>query len=156
MSQTKNIKRNVFTKTEDQILINFVQQYGENWKIISSLMNRNIRQVRERYNFYLNPSINNNPWTQEEDKQLKNLIEKHGKKWKIISQHFDGKNEIQMKNRWNYTLSKEFSRKVERSSEENQSQIEKKNKEFDLLNHEEDIEFYLFSIQSFEFDDFSL
>jgi hypothetical protein len=142
MSQIKSIKRNVFTKTEDQILINFVHQYGENWELISSLMNRKVRQVKERYNFYLNPSINHNPWNQEEDQQLIRLIEKHGKKWKTISEHFERRNEIQVKNRWNYTLSKHFSRTVEISDEENQTQ--NINKEFDLFNHEEDIEFYLF------------
>jgi hypothetical protein len=87
--------------------------------------------VKERYNFYLNPSINNNPWNQEEDQQLIRLIEKHGKTWKTISEHFERRNEIQAKNRWNYTLSKHFSRTVEISDEENQTQ--NINKEFDFL-----------------------
>jgi hypothetical protein len=161
MSQNKNIKRNTFTEIEDKILFNFVQQYGENWELISSLMiNRNIRQVKDRYHYYLDPSINNDPWSHEEDQKLIELISKYGKKWKKISEHFDGRNEIKVKNRWNYTLAKQYSTKIETSNEEStiteENRTQNINKEIDLFNFEEDIEFYLYSIQSVEFDNLCL
>jgi hypothetical protein len=55
------------------------------------------------------------------------LIEKYGMKWKRILECFHGRNEIQMKNRWNYTLSKQFSSTMETSDEENQKQEAIKN-----------------------------
>jgi hypothetical protein len=109
MRQVKQITRSVFTKEEDLVLCNFVEQYGKDWKLISSLMiNRNSRQVRDRYHYYLDPSIAKNPWTREEDFRLIELVGKYVRSWKKISESFEGRNEINVKNRWNYSLSKHY------------------------------------------------
>jgi hypothetical protein len=110
LQKTKKITRAVFTKEEDMLLLNLVRQYGENWIFVSSLMlNRNPRQIRERYRFYLDPSITKAPWTKEEDFKLIELIQKHGTSWKTIAESFEGRNEVNVKNRWNYYLSKHCS-----------------------------------------------
>jgi hypothetical protein len=110
MKQTMKITRATFTKEEDMLLLNYVEQYGEEWNLIASLMiNRNPRQIRERYRFYLDPSISKTPWTREEDLNLIQLIHQYGTRWKKIAESFDGRNEVNVKNRWNYYLSKHCS-----------------------------------------------
>jgi hypothetical protein len=110
MTQVKKLKRATFTKEEDRVLVNFVEHYEEDWNQIAYLMiERSPRQVRERYHNYLDPSIAKNPWTKEEDQKLIELIGKYGSRWKKISESFDGRNEVSVKNRWNYYLSKHCS-----------------------------------------------
>jgi hypothetical protein len=109
MEAIKKISRSTFTKEEDKLIIYFVQLYGQDCKRISLLMmNRNPRQVKDRYNYYLDPSINRNSWTLEEDNKLIELVSKYGTRWKTISENFNGRNEINVKNRWKYTLSKQI------------------------------------------------
>jgi hypothetical protein len=126
MAQVKKLKRSTFTKEEDRLLMNFVEHYGEDWNIIASLMiDRNSRQVRERYRYYLDPSITKDPWTKEEDLKLIELIEKYGSRWKKISESFAGRNEVSVKNRWNYYLSKHCSEHhpmLEKNSQDQENQ----------------------------------
>ncbi|EAX86936.1 Myb-like DNA-binding domain containing protein [Trichomonas vaginalis G3] len=90
-----------FTPSEDKKLFNLVNTYGEqNWKVIAEKMNRTIRQVKERYTLFLSPKINSNIWTDEKDELLMKLAEKHYPHWMIISSYFDGRNDIQIKNRY--------------------------------------------------------
>ena len=68
---SKNPVRRSFSKEEDKTLIKLVEKYGEKWDRVSSNMpERNIRQCRERWKFYLDPKIDRSPWTLEEDKLI--------------------------------------------------------------------------------------
>jgi hypothetical protein len=97
------MKKNKFTQEEDEKLRLMVKIYGEeNWKDISLNMNsKNPRQCHDRWIYYLSPNVNNNPWSPEEEKKLVKLIQEFGRKWTKISKEFPGRNDIQIKNKWN-------------------------------------------------------
>ena len=79
--------RDQFTQEEDLTLANLVIRYGEdNWEKISEYMpNRNVRQCRDRWLFYLSPSINTNEFTVEDDMKLIDLYIQYGSQWKTIA-----------------------------------------------------------------------
>jgi myb proto-oncogene protein len=145
MTQVKKLKRSTFTKEEDRILLNFVQHYGEDWNLIASLMiDRNPRQVRERYHHYLDPSITKDSWSKEEDLKLIKLVGKYGSRWKKISESFDGRNEVSVKNRWNYYLSKHCSEYDSMLNENSQNQENQSNDQIMGLMDDEIISFLIF------------
>ena len=55
----KTHPRAKFTKEEDEMLKNLVENFGDNnWQVISSKMpGRNSRQCRERWQNYLSPDV---------------------------------------------------------------------------------------------------
>lgn len=90
-----------FTPEEDELLKNLVYQHGKNWKYIASQMNkRNERQVRDRWQIWLDPSVNRGPFTEEEDKLLTELYKKHGPKWTILTHWFNRRTDVILKSRW--------------------------------------------------------
>lgn len=95
-----------FTSEEDQILKNLVEQYGEdNWATIASMMyNRNPRQCRERYQYYLSPKLNRGEWAEEEDNLLRAKVEEFGNKWVKISKFFPSRTDAMVKNRYQVLL----------------------------------------------------
>ena len=98
-----------FSPDEDQRLRELVKQFGEkDWdEIAANMKGRNERQCHDRWTYYLSPNINNSPWTKEEDDLLLDLSKKLNYKWVKISKHFKGRNDTQIKNRWN-TLKKKL------------------------------------------------
>ena len=97
-------KNNKFTYEEDAKLRKLVNEYGEkSWDIIASHMKgRNIRQVHDRWVYYLSPNVCNSPWTDEEDEKLIHLTQELNGRWVQISKRFNGRNDTQIKNRWNF------------------------------------------------------
>lgn len=95
-----------FTVNEDALLIKCVSLYGENnWKLISKYFkDRNTRQLRERYTLYLKPGNLDTPWTHEEDILLYQKIKEIGKHWSLLTKYFKGRNQNNIKNRWNFHL----------------------------------------------------
>jgi hypothetical protein len=68
------------------------------------MINRNERQLSERYCNYLDPLIVKKSWTIEEDEQLMKLVKKYGTKWELISKSFDGRKGVNIKSRWYHYL----------------------------------------------------
>ena len=103
--QTQKAKRmnRKFTPEEDARLNKLVYNFGETaWEDIASFMNgRNPRQCRDRWTYYLSPSVNNSPWTEEEDQKIIKLQPEFNGKWVKMSRKFKGRTDIQLKNRWN-------------------------------------------------------
>jgi len=99
-------KKHKFTDEEDLLLIALVRKYGEqDWATISSnLKNRNPRQCRERWKYYLSADMKPVLWTPMDDKLLIEKVGVFGKKWSVIIKFFDGKNEISLKNRYRKLL----------------------------------------------------
>lgn len=92
-----------FTPEEDFRLRILVNKYGENWEIVSSEMQgRNVRQVRDRWNSYLSPTINSAPFSEEEDILLETKFEEFGPKWVFMLQFFNNRTDAALKNRWQY------------------------------------------------------
>ena len=107
--------RHKFTEKEDKEIIDYVKQFGvNNWVIISHLMkNRSSRQLRERYCNYLSPDLKKSEWSQEEDEKLCDLVKKIGKSWRKISQQFDGRTEVNLKNRYRLLERRERKYKIQ-------------------------------------------
>ena len=100
--QTIKKSKNRFTEEEDNIIIEFVQNYGAHtWRRIMPLLpGRTPRQIRERYVNYLSPNVNRDAWTKEEDNLIMKLVSKFGKKWAYIAQSFNQRTDVSIKNRY--------------------------------------------------------
>ena len=96
-----------FTPEEDRKLKSLIKKLGENaWEEVVYLMEgRNMRQCKDRWTYYLSPKVKNLPWTPEDDARLIKLAKELNGKWVQISKRFKGRNDTQIKNRWN-TLKK--------------------------------------------------
>lgn len=92
-----------FSHADDEHLKMIISEIGtSDWNKIASLMkNRNARQCKDRWTYYLSPALNNRKFTKEEDNLILELIKKYGKKWAQITSFFEGRTEISIKNRWN-------------------------------------------------------
>lgn len=101
-TNSKNLVHHRFTKSDDAKLKELVREYGENnWKTIASKMEgRNKSQCRDRWFRYLSPHVNHGDWTEEEEKLLMNLVPLLYPRWRKISNYFNGRNDIQIKNRY--------------------------------------------------------
>ncbi|OHT14823.1 Myb-like DNA-binding domain containing protein [Tritrichomonas foetus] len=108
-----------FTIDDDETLKNLVIELGENWNEIANRMpGRNPRQVRERYQNYLSPSLNTSRWTIEEDTLLVQKVQEIGQKWVKISRFFPNRTDQMMKNRYNVLKRKQMKKmaSIENSS----------------------------------------
>jgi len=101
-SSKKGIAKAKFNTQDDLRLQQIIGEHGDqNWKLIASLMpGRTPRQCRERWENYINPSLNKNPWTDEEDRLLEEKFQELGPKWQIIVTFFNGRSKNGIKNRW--------------------------------------------------------
>ena len=99
-SQAQSMKhRKKFSLNEDCKLKQLVKIYGENdWAQIAAMMNnRNARQCRDRYKYFLAPDINKNPWSLEEEMKLDVLVQMYGKKWSKLTSYFPKRTDINLK-----------------------------------------------------------
>ena len=105
MTEIKKTKRTnkKFSQEEDARLRKLVNEYGESaWEEIAYQMKgRNPRQVHDRWVYYLSPKVSNAPWTEEDDEKLIQLTKDLNGKWVQIAKRFKGRNDTQIKNRWN-------------------------------------------------------
>ena len=99
---TKKFKKSKFTPDEDQKLRELVDPSGRNdWsEIAKHFTNRNARQVKERWEYYLTPDVNNGPWTPEEDQILIAKFQEFGSKWTAISKFLPTRTNTCCKNRY--------------------------------------------------------
>lgn len=97
-----------FTEEEDILLAKCIKESKMvDWNFIASFFkNRTTRQVRERWNTYLNPDINVAPWRNDEDLLLIEKINEFGFKWSKIGAFLKGRTQMSIKNRWNSHLKK--------------------------------------------------
>lgn len=140
--------RNCFTHDEDRKLLFWIEKLNYNWKKIAlEMKDRSVRQCKERYYHYLSPSIKKGKWSNEEDELLFSAIEKHGKRWKIIERMFDGRTEIDIRNRYNVLMRKK--KKENSQMLLMQKDKEKQIEEFDFIN---DVENFSNDLSDYEFD----
>lgn len=68
---------------------------------------RSVRQCRDRYCHYLDPSIKTDPkWNEDDDSLLLESVNQHGNKWKMMEQIFPGRTEVSIRNRYNLLIRK--------------------------------------------------
>jgi len=99
-------KKQKFSQEEDQLLTSLVQKYGtDDWiKVSEEMENRNPRQCRERWNNYVNPSLQNDQWTYEEDCLLVSKYAEYGSHWNKVSKFFPKRSDNAVRNRWHTLL----------------------------------------------------
>ena len=102
-TKAQRVQKKKFTISEDALLRTLVKKYGDNdWERIAELMGgRNVRQCKDRWEYYLSPNVNNSPWTEEEEAKLVRLVNEIGFRWVKISKFFQGRTDTQIKNKWN-------------------------------------------------------
>lgn len=98
--ELQSVRKGKWKPDEDNKLRQLVQAYKTRntrvWKSISRDMGytRNHKQVRDRWNHHLDPSLRHGPWTEQEDTQLLKLHDKYSQsigKWKKISSELVGR-----------------------------------------------------------------
>jgi hypothetical protein len=63
-------------------------------------MCRNLRQCRERWCYYLSPTVCLAPFSPDEDALLRDKYAEMDPKWKAMAIHFHARTDILLKNRW--------------------------------------------------------
>lgn len=102
-----------WSKEEDEKLKKLVEEFGVNdWRHLAKKMEgRNSRQCRERYQYYLNPSLIQGQWTREEDELIISLRNNLGPQWMKISKYFEHRTDAMIKNRFHFLIRKENKKK---------------------------------------------
>jgi hypothetical protein len=96
-----------WTKEEDELLLNAVQQYGtKNWKLVSKAVEgRNQVQCLHRWTKILQPGLTKGPWSIAEDRKLLEWVQKEGpNKWTACAEYIKGRSGKQCRERWLNTL----------------------------------------------------
>jgi hypothetical protein len=82
--------------------LELVRLFGEtDWTSIANhMLDRTVRHCRERWLYFLAPSIVNGPWSAGEDALLFQKFAELGSHWKTLTQFFPGRTEVNIKNHY--------------------------------------------------------
>ena len=100
-------RRKKWTAEDDALLRLLYAKHGAQWSMVSSFVpgraaeNGGQKRCRERWINHLDPRIKKTPWTATEDAKLTKLFNKFGSMWNLLAKSFEGRSEIQIKNRCN-------------------------------------------------------
>ncbi|XP_054278689.1 myb-related protein B-like [Macrosteles quadrilineatus] len=105
-ARSKTVHKGRWTKEEDCLLKEKVEEYSECWEMIAKhFPERTDVQCQQRWHKVVNPDLVKGPWTKEEDETVMELVEKYGpKKWTLIARHLKGRIGKQCRERWHNHL----------------------------------------------------
>jgi hypothetical protein len=105
MTAKHTLRRKRFNESEDETIKLSVSRHGtQAWQLVAADVGngRTRRQVRERYNCFLNPT-HRHETTRDEDEHLIRLHDQYGDKWGRISAEMERQwSPIWLRNRWNW------------------------------------------------------
>ena len=94
------IKKGKWSEEEDRILIECMNNGIIGWtEMAKRVPGRQGKQIKERWNNHLCPSIKKEEWSEEEIQTLLSIHRQVGNKWAIIKQHLPGRTEHGIKNK---------------------------------------------------------
>ena len=96
----QSARKHYFTPEEDEQLRQLYNEHGRNFKAINFVMtNFKERQLKERWDYYLDPKINKEPFSFDEDCLLIEKVRVCNSRWCRIVEYFPGRTVHQIKYR---------------------------------------------------------
>ncbi|XP_071729334.1 transcription factor MYB115-like [Rutidosis leptorrhynchoides] len=111
------LSKGQWSKEEDRVLKQLVEKNGgRKWSYIAQMLKGRIgKQCRERWHNHLKPDIKKDFWTEEEDLILITAHAEIGNKWSEIAKKLPGRTENSIKNHWNATKRRLYTKRKCRS-----------------------------------------
>jgi len=95
------LKKGRWTHFEDELLKKSVNLFGKSWSLISKLIKiRSEKQIKNRYENYLDPKLDLDKFKSEEDSLILNIHEKFGNKWSKYSKYLPNRSIKNIKRRY--------------------------------------------------------
>ncbi|PSN71244.1 hypothetical protein BS50DRAFT_570638 [Corynespora cassiicola Philippines] len=96
------LKKGQWSKSEDLLLAQGVQQFGQRWTLVAGHVgSRSADQCAKRWQQSLDPDLDRSEWRDSDDKILIEAVQRLGRHWKDIQRdHFQGRSKNCIKNRY--------------------------------------------------------
>jgi hypothetical protein len=100
------LKKGSWSDEEDELIKSGIKLYGKQWALIAkyNFINRNSKQIRDRYTNYLDPKLKKGKFTTQEDILIYQLYERLGPKWSRIQRYIKNRSADAIKNRYKSSI----------------------------------------------------